>query len=109
MKQRKNRISELRRRHHITQEGLAQILNVTQASVSMYENGYNIPTDILIALSGYFKVSIEYILYITNDCSPVPTREISEPERRLLSFYRTLSPAVRSAVNQLIRTIENTF
>lgn len=108
MKQRKNRISELRRKHHLTQDGLAQILNVTQASVSMYENGCNIPNDILIALSSYFKVSIEYILCITNDCSPVPTREISEPERRLLTFYRTLSPTIRSAVNQLIRTIENT-
>lgn len=108
MKQRKNRISELRRKHHLTQDGLAQILNVTQASVSMYENGCNIPNDILIALSSYFKVSVEYILCITNDCSPVPTREISEPERRLLSFYRTLSPTIRSAVNQLIRTIENT-
>lgn len=107
MEQRKNRISELRRKHHLTQEGLAQILNVTQASVSMYENGSNIPNDVLIVLSSRFKVSIEYILYITNYCSPVPTHEVSEPERRLLSFYRTLSPAIRSAVNQLIRAIEN--
>ncbi len=107
MEQRKNRISELRRKQHLTQEGLAQILNVTQASVSMYENGSNIPNDVLIVLSSRFKVSIEYILCITNDRSPVPTREVSEPERRLLSFYRTLPPTIRSAVNQLIRAIEN--
>ncbi len=62
------RLKELREKHNISQLKLAMELNLTQNSVSRYENGereadYNT----LIAFADYFNVSVDYLLGRTDD------------------------------------------
>ncbi len=51
----------------MTQKQLAKKLNCSQQVYSNYELGQrDIPTDILIKLSKFYNVSIDYILEISN-------------------------------------------
>lgn len=62
------RIRNLREDKDLTQQQLADVLYVTQRTYSRYENGeHAIPTEILIELSNYHGVSIDYILGLTNN------------------------------------------
>lgn len=56
-------IKKLRTAHGITQVELAKQLGVTKQSVSNWENDNILPSiDMLIRLSGFFKVSTDYML-----------------------------------------------
>lgn len=62
------RIRDLREDHDLKQKELAQILNCSQQVYSNYELGQrDIPTDILIKLSDFYHVSVDYILGITDN------------------------------------------
>ena len=64
------RIRDLREDHDLTQREMAKILNCSQQVYSNYELGQrDIPTDILIKLSAFYGVSVDYILGISNDPS----------------------------------------
>ena len=57
------RIRDLREDKDLTQKQVAQMLNCSQQMYSNYELGQrDIPTDILIKLSAFYKVSTDYIL-----------------------------------------------
>ena len=61
------RIRDLREDHDLTQKGVAAILNCSQQVYSNYELGQrDIPTDILIRLSKFYDVSVDYILGLTD-------------------------------------------
>ncbi len=63
----KNRIRFLRERYNVSQERLAEILSVTQPTLSAYENEVrDIPTSIIIKLAEVFHVSIDYLLCRSN-------------------------------------------
>lgn len=58
-----NRIKELRNKKDMSQKELAEYLNVSQQSISFYENGDRDPdTEALKKLSSLFRCSIDYIL-----------------------------------------------
>ena len=62
------RIRDLREDKDLTQAEMAQILYCSQQVYSNYELGQrDIPTDILIKLSRFYKVSTDYILGLTDD------------------------------------------
>ena len=62
------RIRDLREDADLTQKQVAKILNCSQQVYSNYELGQrDIPTDILIKLSYFYDVSVDYILGITNN------------------------------------------
>ena len=62
------RIRDLREDNDKTQKELAKELNCSQQVYSNYELGQrDIPTDILIKLSKYYGVSVDYILGISNN------------------------------------------
>ncbi len=62
------RIRSLREDSDLTQKKLATILNCSQQVYSNYELGQrDIPTDILIRLSNFYGVSVDYILGITDN------------------------------------------
>lgn len=61
------RIRDLREDKDLTQKELSKILNCSQQVYSNYELGQrDIPTDILIALSRFYDVSVDYILGLTD-------------------------------------------
>ena len=62
------RIRDLREDNDLTQKYLAKILNCSQQVYSNYELGQrDVPTDILVKLSKFYKVSVDYILEITDN------------------------------------------
>lgn len=60
------RIRDLREDHDLKQRQVAEYLHCSQQVYSNYELGQrDIPTDILIALSALYGVSVDYILGLT--------------------------------------------
>lgn len=61
------RIRELREDHDLTQKQMAEKLNCSQQVYSNYELGQrDIPTDILIKLAKFHRVSTDYILELSD-------------------------------------------
>lgn len=61
------RIRDLREDRDITQREMAQVLHCSQQVYSNYELGQrDIPTEILIRLARFHKVSVDYILGISD-------------------------------------------
>ncbi|MBR1391210.1 MAG: helix-turn-helix transcriptional regulator [Lachnospiraceae bacterium] len=58
-----NFLKELRKEKGVTQEQLAEVLGVSNRSISRWENGVNMPDfDLLIEVAKYYEVEIEEIL-----------------------------------------------
>ena len=61
------RIRDLREDNDKTQKELAEYLGMKQPQYYRYETGQrDIPTDILIKLSQYYNVSIDYLLGVSD-------------------------------------------
>ena len=62
------RIRDLREDRDLKQQQLADFLNCSQQVYSNYELGQrDIPTDILIKLSSFYNVSVDYLLGLTSN------------------------------------------
>lgn len=65
------RIRDLREDRDMTQKEIAGILSCSQRVYSDYERGVlDIPTEILIKLSKFHGVSVDYILGLTDKKAP---------------------------------------
>lgn len=65
------RIKALREDSDITQEEIANFLNVKQNTYSQYETGQRqIPIELLIKLAYYFNTSVDYLLELTDEKKP---------------------------------------
>ncbi|MBQ7747256.1 MAG: helix-turn-helix transcriptional regulator [Spirochaetia bacterium] len=63
-----DKIKDLRKTHHMTQNALAKKLNITRASVNAWEQGISVPsTQYLIELASIFKVSTDYLLSVKSN------------------------------------------
>lgn len=66
-----NRIKDLRIDHDLTQTEVAAAIGITQRKYSYIETGTQLVTeDILISLSQFYGVSVDYILRLTNVKTP---------------------------------------
>ena len=71
-----NRIKELREDKDITQQEIAEYLCVAQNTYCNYENGKREPPiELLVKLSRYYEVNLEYLLGLTDYSSPLPKRQ----------------------------------
>lgn len=62
------RIRDLREDKDLNQTQVAKILGMSQTGYSKYETGENdVPTDVLIKLSEFYNVSVDYILELTDN------------------------------------------
>ena len=62
------RIRDMREDHDFTQRYIASKLGMHQPQYFRYEQGYrDIPTDILIRLAEIYKVSVDYLLGLTDN------------------------------------------
>lgn len=68
-----NRLREIREDNDLLQKDVAKMINVTQTCYSKYEKeDRDIPTDVLKKLATYYKTSIDYLLYRTDERKPYP-------------------------------------
>ncbi|RSU06218.1 hypothetical protein CBF30_10920 [Vagococcus entomophilus] len=72
------RIRNLREDNDLTQEQLARLLNVSQATYSRYKQGeLDIPIQSLIKLAQYYSTSIDYLVNLTNTKTPYDNLSVS--------------------------------
>lgn len=71
-----HRIRDLREDSDLTQKQMGEILNCSQRIYSNYERGeVDIPTQILIRLAKYHNTSVDYLLELTDNKRPYPSRK----------------------------------
>lgn len=73
------RIKEIREDRDYKQSEIAKILNITQAQYSRYETGENtISLENMYKLAKFYNVSIDYLVYLTDERKPYPKSIIKE-------------------------------
>lgn len=106
-----NRIAELRKEKHLNQVGLAMELNISQYTVSALETGRQQPSaDILVALSVFFDVSIDYILRKSNvrfRSDEIMSNYLSDKEIKLLDMFKTLSKEKQEQAIGIVFALKN--
>lgn len=77
-----NRLKELREDKDLNQTELASILHLTQRNYSYFETGQTALTqEILEGLADYYNVSVDYLLYRTDERKPYPKSNIDTKEK----------------------------
>ena len=70
------RLRDFREDKDISQQKMAELLNVAQTTYSDYERGkINIPLDTLKKLALFFDTSIDYLLELTDEVKPYPRKK----------------------------------
>ena len=103
-----NRVKELRKEKGLKQEELAAKINVSQQTISRIENGENsLPADILIQLSNYFHVSIDYILKVSDKRLTqeyqIELLHLTENHMDICRMYNAVSSRKQSLVYELLK------
>lgn len=69
------RIRDLREDHDLSQEQLAQYLNVHQTTYSSYEIGrLDVPVEVMGKLADFYGTSVDYLMGRTNEMKPYPKK-----------------------------------
>lgn len=67
------RLQDLREDNDLTQQAIADFLQIRRGTYGNYERGERpVPIDILEALAGFYKTSVDYIIGITDEAKPYP-------------------------------------
>ena len=67
----RTRIRDLREDRDLTQKHLSELLQIHQTTYSDYEIGKsNVPADVLIKLAEFYKTSVDYLLFVTDNPKP---------------------------------------
>ncbi|OTP10821.1 hypothetical protein A5844_000955 [Enterococcus sp. 10A9_DIV0425] len=70
-----DRIRNLREDADLSQEKLARLLHINQATYSRYETGdLEIPVSSLIKLSEFYSISVDYLVNLTDSMEPYPKK-----------------------------------
>ena len=95
------RIRTLRKERGLSQEALAQALEVSRQAVTKWEDGSSLPsTANLFALAGFFSVPLAELTGTPEGASPAPPAAgVSEKERRTRTKVLTISACVLLAVS----------
>ncbi len=95
------RIRALRKERGLTQEALAQALEVSRQAVTKWEDGSSLPsTANLFALSGFFGVPLAELTGTPESTSSAPPAAgVSEKERRTRTKVLTISACILLAVS----------
>lgn len=103
-----NNIRSLRKEKHISQTRLSMELEVSQETISAYENDKHYPSaKSLIKLRDLFDVSIDYILGLTDQRYPsIQRSDLAEDEQILLRTYRKMDPAGKQRLQGYLDAIQ---
>lgn len=71
-----DRIRNLREDADLTQADIGEQINVPQRTYAYYERGERmIPPQVLIALAQFHRVSVDYLLGLTDQKTPYPLKK----------------------------------
>ena len=93
------RIKELRSQRKLSQRELGRALNLSNASIAMYETGKRMPDiETLEAICDYFNVSMDYML----GKEDLSVRLLDGEEMLIVDAYRQAPENIRKAIRQLL-------
>lgn len=99
-----DRLAKLRKSKKLTQQQLANKLQITRSSLSQYEIGKRQPDyETLKKISDFFNVSIDYLI-TGNEFTNSPDemwKEFFDPKTQV--FFKDLQNAPEEKINELIR------
>ena len=96
-------LKELRQEKGDTQSDIAKALNISQKAYSYYERGEREPSiEMLIQISNYFNVTIDYLLGREIN----KYYELTEDEYALIKKYRMLNERNKGKINERIAIIQ---
>ena len=79
------RLKELRTQKHITQQELADKVDLVKSSISAYEKSLKYPSvEVLIKLCNYFNVSSDYLLGLS-DKKEIKKYDLTEEKTELIT------------------------
>ena len=106
-------IKELRKEMGCSQNQLADVLGVTQDSISLWENDKRIPdAPYIITMAKFFDVTTDYLLGLSGDYKRVAVGTdyeqefVKEEEIQLIYEYRKLSDDKKKLVDELISVLK---
>jgi len=96
----------LRAERSISQQKLADEIDMSQSSVNGYENHDNEPDiQTLIRIADYFETSVDYIVghtHIRRKIEEVSEYALNENESALVDGYRSIPASSRKVIDDLI-------
>ena len=103
-------LKALLQEYGISQQRLADAIQVSQPSINKYEN-HNIEPDIFILskLADFFNTSIDYIVGRTDVRRPIEHVEafhLNDEEMNLVLCFRALNPHERQCVSTVVETLQ---
>lgn len=100
-----SKLKELRSEKNISQIDVANELNISQKAYSFYERGEREPNlKMLIELSNFFNVTIDYLLGQENE----KLYAVSDEEYKIIKKYKKLTEKNKGKIEERIDTlIEN--
>lgn len=103
------RLKRLRKKLGISQQQLAEAVDVSQQSINQYEN-HNVEPDIMTLkrMADYFGTTIDYITGYANTRYPIENTSayhLNADEGDVINKYRALTPKERACVAQVIDTL----
>ena len=103
-------LRQLREENRISQQRLAEMLNTSQQSIFKYEKTTSEP-DIatLIKLADIFGVSVDYLIGnsdVRDKNSSFDIAVLTAAERSHMRLWRSLTPDMRSSVDQLLQAMQ---
>lgn len=106
------RIVFLREERDISQKALALTIDLTAATLSRYENNiYEPKADIICRLTKALDTNADFLLGLEADYSPrsanSPRPGLTPQEHRMLRYYRELSTANRTRIDERILTLRS--
>lgn len=104
----KYRLRDLREQKRVSGAKLGEILGVGKSTVSMWENGKNYPTAIMLQkLATYFNVSTDYLLGKTDIKNELLTSiSLDEFEVAFHGEVKDLSPEAKEKVLEYARLLK---
>ncbi|MDO5156978.1 MAG: helix-turn-helix transcriptional regulator [Eubacteriales bacterium] len=99
-----SRLIEIRKKANISQEELAELLDVSRQSISKWENDKAYPEMTrLIFISDYFGVSLDYLMRGEENTESVKPEKIAEDKNRsLLRMWNDFTSNLSSNQKQLL-------
>ena len=93
------RLTGLRESRGLTQDNVADAVNLSRPAYANYENGFRRPPyETLVDLARYFDVTTDYLLGVSEN--PTPPPEIDPPLRRLIDCYRAADKRGQTTITE---------
>lgn len=101
------RIRDLRKSKGITQSDMAKLLSTTKQTISKYEKGIvtNIPSDRIEAMARLLDTTPEYILGWEEQENPAISDGMTEAQRQLIEFARTVPEDKAALILRVMQSI----